>query len=226
VLATNGTPSMAEAARRIGCALTAMPSATAYRRQRPDNASAYARNAPGGEIAGSSISNRSRHHGNVELPSNGEANMRQSQIAAVIERDILRDDAGKQSNSVQCFACGRGMTYRGRRFCAGERCRRWFDAGNPGHAQDWLRPKIDYHGIAGWKVIAGPRRRDRLGLLQAATRCVRAPQGIKGAEQGCALDRAEQDSQLHGEGEWSRLLAAKCGVTLAWFHVRRLRPAL
>jgi hypothetical protein len=80
--------------------------------------------------------------------------MRRSQIAAVIARDMLRADDGKQSNAIECFACGRGMTYRGHRFC-GLRCRDWFEAGNPGHAHDWLRPKIDQYGITGWKVIAG-----------------------------------------------------------------------
>jgi hypothetical protein len=64
--------------------------------------------------------------------------MRRDQIAAVIERDLLRADDGKRSDSIECFACGRGMTYRGNRFCS-RRCREWYDDGNPGHAQEWLK---------------------------------------------------------------------------------------
>ena len=76
--------------------------------------------------------------------------MKQSEIAAVIERDLLRVDARPPSNTVQCFSCGYGMTYRGSRFCS-DRCREWFDASNPGLAQDWLERKR-----AAWRVIAGP----------------------------------------------------------------------
>jgi endogenous inhibitor of DNA gyrase (YacG/DUF329 family) len=36
------------------------------------------------------------------------------------------------------------MMYRGNRFCS-ERCRDYYDAGNPGDAQDWLRPDIIYY---------------------------------------------------------------------------------
>lgn len=82
--------------------------------------------------------------------------MRQSEIAAVIERDILRrDDGDKKNKAIECFACGRGMIYRGHHFCSTQ-CRQWYGDGNPGHDQDWLRPKIDQYGIAGRKVIAGP----------------------------------------------------------------------
>jgi len=76
--------------------------------------------------------------------------MKQSEIAAVIERDLLRVDARSPSNTVQCFSCGYGMTYRGSRFCS-DRCREWFDVNNPGVAQDWLGRKR-----AAWRIIAGP----------------------------------------------------------------------
>jgi hypothetical protein len=80
--------------------------------------------------------------------------MRRDQIAAVIERDLLRADDGKPSDAIKCFACGRGMTYKGNRFCS-DHCRAYYDNGAPGPNQDWLRLKPDY-GITGWKVVTGP----------------------------------------------------------------------
>jgi hypothetical protein len=42
--------------------------------------------------------------------------MLQSQIAAVIQRDLLRADDSKPSNpALECSSCGRGMTYKGRK---------------------------------------------------------------------------------------------------------------
>jgi hypothetical protein len=60
--------------------------------------------------------------------------MRRDEIAAVIERDLLRVDDGKPNDAIVCFSCGRGMTYRGSRFCS-KRCRDWYDTGNPGYPQ-------------------------------------------------------------------------------------------
>jgi hypothetical protein len=60
--------------------------------------------------------------------------MRESNIAAIIERDLLRADDGKPSDAIECHACGRSMTYKGSRFCT-ERCRDYYDSGAPGYAQ-------------------------------------------------------------------------------------------
>ena len=79
--------------------------------------------------------------------------MREKDIANVIERDLLRADDGKPSTEVtKCFSCGYGLTYKGSPFCS-ERCRDWYDAGNPGCDQDWLQRKAS---DAPYKVIAGP----------------------------------------------------------------------
>jgi hypothetical protein len=72
--------------------------------------------------------------------------MKQSDIAAVIERDLLRQEARPSINIVPCFSCGYRMIYRGRRgdlngnFCS-MRCQDWFDAGNPPYEQqeEWAR---------------------------------------------------------------------------------------
>ena len=61
--------------------------------------------------------------------------MKQSAIAAVIERDLLRDDTQPATNIVACWSCGH--TYRRKgwqgddngNFCS-MRCREWYDAGN------------------------------------------------------------------------------------------------
>ena len=78
--------------------------------------------------------------------------MRESDIAAVIERDLLQRDDAKTSNTIECFACGRGITYKASRFCS-QRCRDLYDSGNPGHRQDWLRQS---KSNAPFRVVAPP----------------------------------------------------------------------
>jgi endogenous inhibitor of DNA gyrase (YacG/DUF329 family) len=68
--------------------------------------------------------------------------MRERDIAAVIERDLLQRYDAKTNNTIECFACGRGITYKASRFCS-QRCRDWYDSGNPCHAQDWLKGAKD-----------------------------------------------------------------------------------
>jgi hypothetical protein len=60
--------------------------------------------------------------------------MKQAAIAAVIERDLLRGESAPAIDITKCFSCGYSMVYRGNRFCS-ERCREWFDAGNPSYEQ-------------------------------------------------------------------------------------------
>jgi len=66
--------------------------------------------------------------------------MKQSAIAAVIERDLLAEPSTSNSRATTCFSCGRGFIPKGelRRFCC-ERCRDWFDAGNPSHEEQRLQ---------------------------------------------------------------------------------------
>jgi hypothetical protein len=81
--------------------------------------------------------------------------MKQAAIAAVIKRDLLREDNKPPVNIAECFSCGRGMMYRGRRFCS-DRCRDWYDAGNPGYGQDWLQHKLTYQWRDGRPMKMGP----------------------------------------------------------------------
>lgn len=79
---------------------------------------------------------------------------RERRLAAALLADRKRN-VPERTDIGACFMCGRGMICCGSRFCS-DRCRTYYDSGPPGHAQDWLRLKIDYYGITGWKVIAGP----------------------------------------------------------------------
>lgn len=81
--------------------------------------------------------------------------MRNTGLASEIERDLLRDKEPPRHNIVACFMCGYMFVYRGSRFCS-DRCRDFYDAGEPGHEQDWLKSKPNNYGITGWKVVAGP----------------------------------------------------------------------
>jgi hypothetical protein len=72
--------------------------------------------------------------------------MKQSDIAAIIERDLLRDETRPAANIVACRSCGFTFCYRGRQgdlngnFCS-RRCQDWYDAGNPSYEQqqEWCR---------------------------------------------------------------------------------------
>jgi predicted nucleic acid-binding Zn ribbon protein len=79
--------------------------------------------------------------------------MKQSAIAAVIERDLLRSDDSPLITTVQCFSCGYGMTYRRSRFCS-DRCREWFDAGNPSFEDQRQSTPWDMRPL---RAVAGPR---------------------------------------------------------------------
>ena len=76
-------------------------------------------------------------------------------ITAEILRD--RDRVPSSHNVVDCFACGRSFLYEGPhgddsgRFCH-QRCREWFDAGNPPYAP----VNVSSVPIRDWKVVAGP----------------------------------------------------------------------
>jgi hypothetical protein len=110
--------------------------------------------------------------------------MRQSDIAAVIERDLLRSDSEQPTNTTKCFSCGYGMVYRGNRFCS-DRCRNWYDAGNPGDEQGWLRHKPTYRWRDGRPMRMGARgfhincaqcqkEFESLGLRCCSTECERS----------------------------------------------------
>jgi hypothetical protein len=85
--------------------------------------------------------------------------MKQSSIAAVIERDLLRSNDKPPSNTVACWSCGRTFRYRGRQsalngnFCS-VTCQDWYDAGNPALHQE---PTIVYRWRDGRPMKMGTR---------------------------------------------------------------------
>ena len=95
--------------------------------------------------------------------------MRQSDIAAVIERDLLRAEVPKPA-AVTCFMCGRGMTYCNSRFCS-DRCRAYYDIGGAAVGQDWLRSL----GLKGFPIDCAHCRKgfDSKGLRCCSTECER-----------------------------------------------------
>lgn len=77
-------------------------------------------------------------------------------LATVIERDILKANDCSSPDTTKCFSCDHSILYRGSRFCS-DRCRAWYDDGNPGFDQDWLQPrKLADAPLSDLKVIAGP----------------------------------------------------------------------
>jgi hypothetical protein len=82
---------------------------------------------------------------------------RAERLAAAILADRARAaDVPSRADTVQCFMCGYSMVYRANRFCS-DRCRNFYDAGAPGHEQNWLQPpRIIDAPIRDLKVMAGP----------------------------------------------------------------------
>jgi hypothetical protein len=113
--------------------------------------------------------------------------MKQSDVAAVIERDLLRSNDKPPSQIVACWSCGRTYRYRqgelNGNFCS-PRCWDWYDAGNPALHQDWLQPKIIYRWRDGRPMKMGPhgflincahcgKEFDSKGLRCCSTKCER-----------------------------------------------------
>jgi hypothetical protein len=172
--------------------------------------------------------------------------MRQEQIASAIRRDLLHVDDDKGGDAVKCVSCGRGMTRRcGNRFCR-DRCRTWYDAGNPGHAQDWRQPKPCF-GIAGWKVIAGSpgvefgsdpyaalkprdRRQGEIGVWIECAHCGKSfdSKGLRCCSSECERRYSEREHNLRLMAEVGIEPAAKrrcrCGAVIPkWRNGRRVR---
>ncbi len=81
---------------------------------------------------------------------------RVQRLTKALLADRNREVTTERSDITRCFMCGFGMLYRGSRFCS-VRCRGCYDAGEPGHEQDWLlRPKPESLPLTELKVIAGP----------------------------------------------------------------------
>ena len=114
--------------------------------------------------------------------------MKQSAIAAVIERDLLRSDDIPSITTVQCFSCGHRMTYRGSRFCS-DRCREWFDAGGAAYQ---LTGTV-YRDRAGNEMRAG-----RAGFLIRCPHCAKEfeSKGLRCCSVECERGYCDREDNL------------------------------
>jgi predicted nucleic acid-binding Zn ribbon protein len=85
-------------------------------------------------------------------------------LAAAILADWQRTTPDRTDIGA-CFMCGRGMIYRGTRFCS-DRCRDHFDTGAPGHEQEWRQREIAYTYLDG-----RPMAKTRTGFKIACACC-------------------------------------------------------
>ena len=59
-----------------------------------------------------------------------------------------------QPDTIECLTCGRGIVYRGIRFCS-DRCRDAFDYGIPPHDPNEVR-RLTAVPLDAWIIVAGP----------------------------------------------------------------------
>jgi hypothetical protein len=119
--------------------------------------------------------------------------MKQSDIAAVIERDLLRAESKPNFNIVACWSCGRTFRYRGRQgdlngnFCS-LRCQRWYDAGNPALHQG---PAIVYR----WRD-GRPMEMGRHGFLINCAHCSQGFDSLRCCSTECERHYRERQDNL------------------------------
>jgi endogenous inhibitor of DNA gyrase (YacG/DUF329 family) len=146
--------------------------------------------------------------------------MKQSAIAAVIERDLLRSNDSPLITTVQCFSCGHGMTYRRSRFCS-DRCREWFDAGSLAYQST----RIVYRDRAGNEMRVG-----RAGFMIRCAHCAKEfeSKGLRCCSVECERGRRERKDNLAAMAEVGIEPAAKrqceaCGIKIPkWRNGRRV----
>jgi hypothetical protein len=70
----------------------------------------------------------------------------------VRNRNVVNSPNTEPAGLDECFLCGRGMVYRGSRFCS-PRCRKAFDCGFPRHDPHHVRTLMS-PPLRSWKVAA------------------------------------------------------------------------
>src|ERR1700722_13424904 len=74
---------------------------------------------------------------------------RAERLAAALLEDRNRHEQKHDDRIIACFICGYRFIKKDGRFCS-DRCRDWFDAGNPAISNS------DNYDLTGWRIIAGP----------------------------------------------------------------------
>jgi hypothetical protein len=93
---------------------------------------------------------------------------------------------------LRAFSCGQGMVYRDTHFCS-PRCREWYDSGNLGYAQDWLK-----------RATVNAAMRDG-----CAIRCAHCQQEFDSIGLRCCSTECEQ---RHREHESNLRVMAEVGI--------------
>ena len=156
--------------------------------------------------------------------------MKQSAIAAVIERDLLRAEGQQSANVVACWSCGFTYCYRARHgdlngnFCS-MRCQDWYDAGNPAQHQ---QPAIIYR----WRD-GRPMQMGKHGFLINCAQCGREfdSKGLRCCSRDCEQSYRERQDNLAVMAEVGMEPPAKrhcanpvCGQAIPkWRNGRRVR---
>jgi ribosomal protein L24E len=149
--------------------------------------------------------------------------VRQSDIAAAIERDLLRSDGQPSIDIAKCFSCGYSMTYRGSRFCS-DRCREWFDAGNPSFEEQ--RSRVVYRWRDGRSMQAS-----RNGFYITCAGCQKEFESLRLRCCSVQCERAYIDRQANlavmaevGDVPKAKRRCVACdAVILTWRNGRRVR---
>jgi len=82
---------------------------------------------------------------------------RARRVAKLTKALLRKDEAPARDDIVECMSCGYTYVHKPSkgRFCS-DRCREWYDAGNPGFRQDWLKPRdVEDAPPSELRVIAG-----------------------------------------------------------------------
>jgi hypothetical protein len=170
---------------------------------------------------------------------------RTDKLAAAIiadnERRAAKADDSKREPFAECFACGRGMTYRGNRFCS-TRCRDWYDAGNPSFTEQQEYTRRISQAPGPWRLIAGPpgaetphmpraMRRGRVGFYINCANCQKEfeSKGLRCCSAECEKRYRKREDNLRTMAEVGIKPAQKrhcegCGVVIPkWRNGRRVR---
>jgi hypothetical protein len=149
----------------------------------------------------------------------------QTERAERLAAQLLADRNRKTTERTEigaCFMCGRGMVYRGTRFCS-DRCRDYYDTGAPGNEQDWRRPDIAFtyldgrsmaKGVHGFKINCAhcAKEFDSKGLRCCSPECER---GYREREQNRAT-LAEVGVEVK-----EKRPCEQCGVNIPMWRNRR-----
>jgi hypothetical protein len=131
----------------------------------------------------------------VEAPTKTRAEKLADAILADNERRASKNET--RDPFAECFSCGRGMAYRGSRFCS-DRCRDWYDAGNP-----WFTEQRECSTRIGqapgqWRLIAGPPGADAPYM----------PKPMRAGKVGFYIDCADCAKEFESKG--FRCCSVKC----------------